>query len=162
MEILEAFDLTSSFRDAGSWRAARTTPWPPGWPSVTPGQLARRPARSQRRQRKIDPYLPKVEEWVERSRGKVRADVVFRRLCRLGFAGSERSVRRAVCEPRRSSARATTGSIGPGSPSRACGPSGTGAKGHGSEADGPTCSAPGWPGAATGWSSRPGTAPCRR
>jgi hypothetical protein len=51
-----------------------------------------------RRERKIDPYLPKVEEWVERSVGKIRADVVFRRLRRLGFVGSDRTVRRAVGE----------------------------------------------------------------
>ena len=33
-----------------------------------------------------------------RSSGRIRADVAYKRLCRLGFAGSERSVRRAVSE----------------------------------------------------------------
>jgi transposase len=97
MEILEAFDLTGSFRDAAelagcshhtvaAWVAKREA-----------GQL---PIAGviQRRERKIDPFLPKVEEWVERSLGKIRADVVFRRLRRLGFCGSERTVRRAVGE----------------------------------------------------------------
>ena len=97
MEILEAFDLTGSFRDAAelagcshhtvaAWVAKREA-----------GQL---PIAGEvgRRERKIDLYLPKVEEWVERSRGKIRADVVFRRLRPLGFCGSERTVRRAVGE----------------------------------------------------------------
>ena len=40
--------------------------------------------------------MPKIEEWVERSNGKIRADVVFDKLAALGFDGSERTVRRAV------------------------------------------------------------------
>jgi transposase len=100
MEILEAFDLTHSFRDAAelvgcshhtvaAWVAKREA-----------GQLPIA-GEVQRRQRKVDPFLPKVEEWVERSRGKVRADVVFDRLRALGFTGSERTVRRAVSEAKR-------------------------------------------------------------
>jgi transposase len=97
MEILEAFDLTGSFRDAAelagcshhtvaAWVAKREA-----------GQLPIA-GEAQRRDRKVDPYLGKVEEWVERSSGKIRADVVFRRLRRMGFVGSERTVRRAVGE----------------------------------------------------------------
>ncbi len=97
MEILEAFDLTHSFRDAAelagcshhtvvAWVAKRDA-----------GQLPIA-GEAQRRERKIDPFLPKVEEWVERSLGKIRADVVFARLRRLGFTGSDRTVRRAVGE----------------------------------------------------------------
>ena len=100
MEILEAFDLTHSFRDAAelvgcshhtvaAWVAKREA-----------GQLPVA-GEVQRRQRKIDPFLPKVGEWVERSRGKVRADVVFKRLRALGFTGSARTVRRAVSEAKR-------------------------------------------------------------
>lgn len=44
----------------------------------------------------IDPYLAKVEEWVENSKGKVRADRVHAKLVWLGYAGSERTTRRAV------------------------------------------------------------------
>src|SRR5699024_9020581 len=51
-----------------------------------------------RRPRMIDGYLPKVEEWVERSSGKVRADVVHERLVALGFTGTERTTRRAVAQ----------------------------------------------------------------
>jgi transposase len=97
MEILEAFDLTHSYRDAGelagcshhtvaAWVAKREAGRLP-----VPGEVVRR-------ERKIDPYRDKVEEWVERSRGKVRADVVFGRLRALGFTGSARTVRRAVHE----------------------------------------------------------------
>jgi hypothetical protein len=44
----------------------------------------------------IDEFLPKVEEWVERSNGKVRADVAHDKLVALGFTGSERTTRRAI------------------------------------------------------------------
>ncbi|WP_346279213.1 IS21 family transposase [Pseudonocardia sp.] len=93
MEILEAFDLTGSFRDAGElagcshhtvarYAAAREV-----------GGLSDRPAV---RPQLIDPYLSKVEEWVDRSRGKIRADKAHEKLLALGYAGSERTTRRAV------------------------------------------------------------------
>ena len=96
MEILEAFDLTRSFRDAGelagcshhtvaAWVAKRDA-----------GKLAGEDLV--RRERMIDPFMAKLEEWVERSDGKVRADVVFDKLTALGFTGSDRTVRRAVAE----------------------------------------------------------------
>ena len=44
----------------------------------------------------IDPWLAKIEEWVDRSEGMVRADVVHERLAGLGFIGDERIIRRAV------------------------------------------------------------------
>ena len=46
----------------------------------------------------VDPYLEKLEEWVERSRGKVRADAAHEKLIALGYTGSERTTRRAVAE----------------------------------------------------------------
>jgi hypothetical protein len=54
------------------------------------------PGRAQRRERKINPFVPKVEGWVERSRGKFSADVVFAGLRSVGCSGSVRTVRRAV------------------------------------------------------------------
>jgi transposase len=51
-----------------------------------------------RRSRLIDPFLAKVEELVDRSQGKVRADVVHQRLVAMGFGGVERTTRRAVAE----------------------------------------------------------------
>lgn len=96
MKILEAFDLTGSFRDAGElagcshhtvayWVAKRDA-----------GELP--DDGPQRRERIIDPFMGKIEEWVDRSEGKIRADVVFDKLDPLGYDGSERTVRRAVAE----------------------------------------------------------------
>ena len=98
MEILDAYDLTGSYRDAAELagcshntvkryvdaRAAADTP----------------PARSERRSQVIDPYVAKVEEWVDRSKGKVRADHVHAKLVWLGYTGSERTTRRAVARAR--------------------------------------------------------------
>jgi hypothetical protein len=51
-----------------------------------------------RRPKIIDPFLAKIEEWVDRSDGSVRADVVHEWLEALGFTGDERTTRRAVAE----------------------------------------------------------------
>jgi hypothetical protein len=42
--------------------------------------------------------MGKVEELVDRSKGKIRADVAHRKLVAMGYRGSERSTRRAVAE----------------------------------------------------------------
>jgi hypothetical protein len=95
MEILEAFDATGCAHSAAGivkvdpktvrrYFAAREE----GRPVTGPG----------RRPRIIDPYLAKVEEWVDRSEGKVRADVVHERLQAVGFTGDGRTTRRAVAE----------------------------------------------------------------
>ena len=95
MNVLEAFDLTGSAHSAARlagcdpktvrhWVAARDRGLPVGGPG--------------RRQRLIDPFLDKVEEWVDRSKGHVRADVVHERLVAVGFDGDERTTRRAVAE----------------------------------------------------------------
>ena len=99
MEILDAYDLTGSLRDAAELagcshhtvkryvEARENKAGPPGVP-VRRGQL-------------IDPFLPKVEEWVERSKGKARADRVHAKLVWLGYTGSERTTRRVVAEVKR-------------------------------------------------------------
>ena len=100
MEILEAFDLTGSFRAAGELA---------GCSYHTVGYyVARReadvlvsPTEPVERVKLIDPFLPKLEEWVERSRGRIRGDVVFDKLGPLGFAGSARTVRRALAVVKR-------------------------------------------------------------
>ena len=51
-----------------------------------------------RRPRLVDPFLEKIEELVERSNGAIRADKVHERLLAMGFAGDERTTRRAVAE----------------------------------------------------------------
>jgi hypothetical protein len=42
------------------------------------------------RPKMIDPFLRKIEEWVDRSKGQVRADKVHERLAAMGFAGTLR------------------------------------------------------------------------
>lgn len=90
MEILEAFDLTRC-----AWSAA-------GCDAKTVARYVRvrdrggDPFAVARRARLIDPFLDKVEELVEASQGKVRADVVHERLVAMGFSGDGRSTRRAV------------------------------------------------------------------
>jgi hypothetical protein len=98
MEILEAYDLTGSLRAAAElagcshhtvarYVAAREAGGRVENPAVRP-QL-------------IDEFLPKVEEWVQRSGGRIRADVVHEKLLALGYAGSERTTRREVAAVRR-------------------------------------------------------------
>ncbi|MGD6980993.1 MULTISPECIES: IS21 family transposase [Citricoccus] len=95
MEILEAYDATGSAHSAAAlagvdaktvrrYVAARDA----GAPVTGPG----------RRPRMLDEHLPKIEEWVERSHGKVRADVIHERLVALGFTGTERTTRRTVAQ----------------------------------------------------------------
>jgi hypothetical protein len=79
------------------------------------------------RPKMIDPFLAKIEEWVDRSDGSVRADVVHERLEALGFTGDERTTRRAVAEAKQRGGRGIVAGIGPGSPSRGSGCSSTGA-----------------------------------
>lgn len=49
----------------------------------------------------IEEFLPKIEEWVDRSRGRIRADVVHQKLTAMGFLGSECTTRRAVAKARK-------------------------------------------------------------
>ncbi len=95
MEILEAYDATGC-----AWSAAELA----GCDAKTIARyVALRdcggdPCATVRRARLIDPFLDKVEELVDRSQGKVRADKVHERLVVMGFVGDERSTRRAVAE----------------------------------------------------------------
>ncbi|MEJ5255573.1 MAG: IS21 family transposase [Acidimicrobiales bacterium] len=100
MEILEAFDLTGSYRDAGELAGCSHHTVAAYVAKRDEGRLVGEgPVR---RERIIDPWLPKIEEWVDRSHGKIRADVCHDKLVGLGFNGSERTVRRAVAEAKAS------------------------------------------------------------
>jgi transposase len=91
MEILEAFDLTETYESAGELAGAH--------PKTVKRWVERRAEgrwEPEPRPRIIDPYLPKIEEWVERSKGKLRADVAHRKLVKMDYTGSERTTRRAV------------------------------------------------------------------
>ena len=96
MEILDAYDLTGSLRDAAELAGCshHTVKRYVEAREKAGGPLVTRARRSQL----IDPFLAKVEEWVENSKGKVRADRVHAKLVWLGYAGSERTTRRAVAQ----------------------------------------------------------------
>jgi transposase len=96
MNMLEAFDLTGSFRDAGELAGCSHHTVARYVALRDAGRLV--DEEPVRRERMIDPFLSKIEEWVERSQGKIRADRVFDKLKPLGYSGSERTVRRAVAE----------------------------------------------------------------
>ena len=98
MEILEAYDLTGSLRGAAALAACDH--------KTVAHYVALRDAGSGPDERAaramlIDGFVDKVEEWMDRSQGKVRADVVHDKLVAMGFAGSERTTRRAVAAARR-------------------------------------------------------------
>ena len=72
MNILDAYDLTRSFRDAGELAGcSHHTVKHYVDKRESAGRLDQAAARPQL----IDPYLPKLEELVERSKGRIRADV---------------------------------------------------------------------------------------
>lgn len=111
VEIVEACDLTGSLRDAA--RLAGCSPMTVAR-YVRLRETGRLPTgRSAPRDQLVDPYLAKIEEWVERSHGRVRADVVHDKLRALGFDGSERTTRRTV-------ARVKTAYAAPSTPPSAC------------------------------------------
>lgn len=95
MEILEAFDLTRC-----AWSAAQLVGCDPKTVTayVAVRDAGADPLVHPRRPREIDPFLAKIEELVDRSAGKIRADVVHDRLVAMGFAGSDRTTRRIVAE----------------------------------------------------------------
>ena len=100
MNMLEAFDLTGSFRDAGELAGCSHHTVAAYVAKRDAGELAG--AGPRRRERIIDPWMGKIEEWVERSCGRIRADRCHAKLRALGFEGSERTVRRAVAEAKKS------------------------------------------------------------
>ncbi|MBC7560254.1 MAG: hypothetical protein H7270_13085 [Dermatophilaceae bacterium] len=95
MEILEAYDLTGC-----AWSAAEFA----GCDSktithyVSVRDRGGDPYAVVGRARLIDLFLDKVEEFVDRSEGKVRTDQVQVRLVAMRFVGDERWTRRAVAE----------------------------------------------------------------
>jgi len=98
MEILEAFDRT---RCAHSAAALSGVDEKTVTRYVSIRDAGRDPFTPARRARLIDPFLDKIEELVDDSQGRVRADVVHQRLVTMGFTGTDRSTRRAVAETKK-------------------------------------------------------------
>ena len=49
----------------------------------------------------MDPFAAKIDELVDRSRGRIGADHAHRKLVAMGYQGSERTTRRAVSGAKR-------------------------------------------------------------
>jgi transposase len=95
MEILEAYDLTGSYRAAAELAGCDHHTVARYVKMRAAGQ---QPDQRRHRARAIDSYLPKIEELVVRSQGRIRADVVHKRIAAMGFTGGERTTRRTVAE----------------------------------------------------------------
>jgi transposase len=99
MEILEAYDLAGSLRGAAALAGCdhKTVARLVAAREAAGGGLPVRP----RRRPVVDPFAGKIDELVDRSRARVRADVVHGVLVAMGYAGSYRTTRRAVAESKR-------------------------------------------------------------
>ena len=98
MNILEAYDLTGSYRDAAELAGCSHHTVARYVRARDAGCLT---ATALPRPQLIDDFLPKVEQWMENSKGKIRADVAHEKLVAMGFTGSSRTTRRAVARVRR-------------------------------------------------------------
>src|SRR3954454_20923044 len=90
MEILEAFDATGSVRAAAEFVGCdhkTVAHWVRAREDAGGGLAQSVPARP-----RVDGFAEKIEEWVERSRAKVRAkvraDVAHQKLVAMGYQGS--------------------------------------------------------------------------
>ena len=93
MEVLEAFDLTKSYRAAGQLVGVDHH-------TVARAVAARSLGQSEAAQAApptvAEAFCDKITEWIERSGGRVRADVVHDKLVAMGYTGSPRTTRRVV------------------------------------------------------------------
>src|SRR5581483_3346689 len=153
MEILEAYDATGVAHSAASLCDADPK-------TVRRYALARdlgRPVtRPAARPKLIDPFLDKIEEWVERAEGKVRADVAHERLTAMGFGGNERTTRRAVAAAKARYRAGHRRTYRPWLTEPALwvqwtGGTGRGSRGRTGSCAARCCSARGWRGPGSGW-----------
>ncbi|WP_308221062.1 IS21 family transposase [Gordonia sp. ABSL49_1] len=93
MDILNAYDLTGSYRAAAALCGCSHHTVKKAVEDRAAGL-----APAVRRARLIDDFLPQIERWVTESRGKIRADKAHEKLVALGFTGAQRTTRRAVAE----------------------------------------------------------------
>ena len=94
MEVLEAYDLTKSFRAAGELcgvdhhTVARVVAARALGSALSEERLVR--------SRVAEAFADKITEWIDRSGGRVRADVIHEKLVAMGYSGSPRTTRRVV------------------------------------------------------------------
>ncbi|MBC7442516.1 MAG: IS21 family transposase [Ramlibacter sp.] len=97
MEILAAYDLTGLLRATAELTGCSHHTVARHVAARDAGKPIAEPAY---RGRVTDEFLPKIEEWIESSKGKIRGDIAHTKLGALGYTGSERSTRRAVAQVR--------------------------------------------------------------
>lgn len=94
MEVVEVYDLTKSYRDTASLcgvdhhTVARVVAARARGTEVAGDQTLQSVVAGA--------FIDKITEWVERSGGRIRADVAHEKLKAMGYAGSERTTRRVV------------------------------------------------------------------
>ncbi|VBA61156.1 hypothetical protein LAUMK41_04530 [Mycobacterium attenuatum] len=93
MEMLNAYDLTGSYRSAAELCCCSHHTVQKASDNRDRGLPP-----AVRRAQMIDDWRDVLEGWVADSRGKIRADKAHERLQNLGYAGSDRTTRRAVAE----------------------------------------------------------------
>ena len=99
MEILEAYDLAGTLRGAAALAGCdhKTVARVVAAREAGGGGLPER----ERRRPLVDPFDGKIEELVDRSRARIRADQAHSKLVAMGYQGSERTTRRALAEAKR-------------------------------------------------------------
>ena len=95
-------------------------------------------------------FVDKIEEWIKRSNGRIRAAVLHDKLVALGYAGSQRTTRRIVTVLRSAWRHDNHRVYKPWITEPGAGCSTTSAKAPTSAGARSCCSAPGSPGAASG------------
>lgn len=160
MDVLEAYDLTKSLRAAAQLAGTDHHTVARYVAARAAGQAIEEMV--QERPKRSDGFAEKIAEWVDRSNGKVRADVVHERLVAMGYTGSERTTRRVVAMLKASYRHANHRIYRPWIPEPGSGSNTTSATGRSSRGCASCCSACGWPGAASGSSSRSPIAPWDR
>jgi IstB-like ATP binding protein len=98
MEILEAYDLAGTLRGAAVLAGCdhkTVAHW------VRQRELAGGMVVAERRRPAVGDFAGKIDELVERSHGRIRADVAHGKLVALGYEGSSRTTRRWVAESKR-------------------------------------------------------------
>src|SRR6266542_2833266 len=151
MEILAAYDLMGSYRDAAALVGCSHHTVARQIRARDAGGLRTTPAQ---RDQLIDPFREKIEEWVDASHRRVRADVAQRKLQAMGYAGSGARRGARSPRPRPPIELATGGGFGRGCRSQGCGSNGITPTVHWSLGTRAGCGAPGWRGAAFAWCCR--------
>src|SRR5207253_10772233 len=82
MEILAAYDLTGSYRDAAALVGCSHHTVARYVRARDAGELRTTPAE---RSQLIDPFREKIEEWVDASRGRIRVNAAQRKLEAMGY-----------------------------------------------------------------------------